>query len=109
MSVLEPWNAEDPECDERADELGELSGHALRITRRANRPGFLGTTDPSDPAELKTLADFDDALPRAAMRADYAFEGRTQAGPEDPSGPRTNLRDAFGRRPGRGTGPEGGQ
>lgn len=97
MSVLEPWNTEDPECEERGGDLGELSDQALRITRRASRPSFLGVTGPTG---LNTLEDFDDALPRAAMKAKYAFEGRTRAEPEDPPPPRPNLRDAFRRGPG---------
>ncbi len=100
VSVLEPWNTDDPECEERAGEMGELSDDALRITRRAGRPSFLGVTGPTG---LRTLEDFDDALPRAAMKAKYAFEGRTRAEPEEPPPPRPSLRDAF-RRSGGGAG-----
>ncbi|MFE4973441.1 TIR-like protein FxsC [Kitasatospora sp. NPDC056651] len=103
VSILEPFNGDDPECVERADELGELSDEALRITRRASRPSFLGATGPTG---LNTLEDFDDALPRAAMKAKYAFEGRTRAEPEEPPVPRPSLRDAFRRGAG-GYGPDG--
>ncbi|MER7581940.1 TIR-like protein FxsC [Kitasatospora sp. NPDC097691] len=103
VSVLEPWNADDPECEEQSGELGDLSDDALRITRRASRPSFLGVTGPTG---LHSLEDFDDALPRAAMKAKYAFEGRTRAEPEEPPPPRPSLRDAF-RRGGGGYGPDG--
>ncbi|MEU9617404.1 FxsC protein, partial [Streptomyces sp. NPDC048209] len=102
VSVLEPWNTDDPECDRGGRELVELSDQTLRITRRASRPSFLGVTGPTG---LNTLEDFDDALPRAAMKAKYAFEGRTRTEPEEPPRPRPSLREAF-RRPS-GYGPEG--
>ncbi|MGW7446631.1 TIR-like protein FxsC [Kitasatospora sp. NPDC054795] len=85
VSILEPFNRDDPECGELADDLSELSDDALRITRRASRPSFLGATGPTG---LHTLEDFDDALPRAAMKAKYAFEGRPRAEPEEPPPPR---------------------
>ncbi|MEU9041906.1 MULTISPECIES: TIR-like protein FxsC [unclassified Kitasatospora] len=106
VSVLEPWNADDPECQESAGELGDLSDDTLRITRRAGRPSFLGATGPARATGLHSLEDFDDALPRAAMKAKYAFEGRTRAEPEEPPPPRPSLRDAF-RRGGGGPGPDG--
>ncbi len=105
VSILEPFNGDDPECADRADELGDLSDETLRITRRASRPSFLGATGPTG---LHTLEDFDDALPRAAMKAKYAFEGRTRAEPEEPPPPRPSLREAF-RRGGGGYGSDGAQ
>ncbi|MFJ9692770.1 TIR-like protein FxsC [Kitasatospora sp. NPDC101183] len=103
VGVLEPWNADDPECAQNHRELGELSDQTLRITRRAGRPSFLGVTGPANgPAAsngLDTLDDFDEALPRAAMKAKYAFEVRARAEPEEPPTRRPDLRGAF-RPPG---------
>ncbi|MEV7779734.1 TIR-like protein FxsC [Kitasatospora sp. NPDC088351] len=98
VSVLEPWNLEDPDCVERHGELGELSDQALKFTHRSARPSFLGAT--GGPPGLASLEEFDDALPRAAMKAKYAFEGRTRNEPDEPAAPRPSLRDAF--RYGRG-------
>ncbi|MCG6495103.1 TIR-like protein FxsC [Kitasatospora sp. A2-31] len=98
VSVLEPWNMDDPDCAEQHREMGELSDQALRFTHRATRPSFLGATG-GQPG-LGSLEEFDDALPRAAMKAKYAFESRTRTEPEEPPPPRPNLRDAF--RHGRG-------
>ncbi|MBV2152444.1 TIR-like protein FxsC [Kitasatospora sp. SUK 42] len=110
VSVLEPWNTDDPECDADGGELAELSDQTLRITRRASRPSFLGATGPTRSTGLNTLEDFDDALPRAAMKAKYAFEGRTRAEPEEPPAPRPSLRGAFRRPDGFGAdGPNGEQ
>ncbi|MFJ9949169.1 TIR-like protein FxsC [Kitasatospora sp. NPDC091207] len=98
VSVLEPWNLDDPDCVERHREMGELSDQILRITHRSARPSFLGAAGGTP--GLGSLEEFDDALPRAAMKAKYAFEGRTRTEPDEPAPPRPNLRDAF--RPGRG-------
>ncbi|MER6398046.1 TIR-like protein FxsC [Kitasatospora sp. NPDC001603] len=98
VSVLEPWNQDDPDCVERHREMGELSDQILRITHRSARPSFLGAVGGTP--GLGSLEEFDDALPRAAMKAKYAFEGRTRTEPDEPAPPRPNLRDAF--RHGRG-------
>ncbi|MFD0348813.1 FxsC protein [Kitasatospora aburaviensis] len=44
VSVLEPWNMDDPDCAEQHREMGDLSDQALRFTHRAARPSFLGAT-----------------------------------------------------------------
>ncbi len=81
MSVLEPWNTDDPQSEQRAGEMGELSDDALRLTLHASRVRFFGA--PGGPTWLPTLEDFDDALPRAAMRAKYAFDDRSRTATSD--------------------------
>ncbi|MFJ9692170.1 TIR-like protein FxsC [Kitasatospora sp. NPDC101183] len=92
ISVLEPWNADDPDLSERGRDLAELSDQTLRITRRVTRPTFLRPVE--RPAALGTLEDFEDALPRAAMSAKYAFEGLTRPEPAQPAAPRPTLRSS---------------
>ncbi|MDH6577613.1 TIR-like protein FxsC [Kitasatospora sp. MAP5-34] len=99
VSVLEPWNTTDPDCVEQDQALSELSGRILRLKHREVKPSFQG-----DSSGLATLQDFDDALPRAAMRAKWAFEDLAKAGQGDqgsgqggqPGSPRPSLRAAFG-------------
>lgn len=98
VGVLEPWNQDDPDCVEHEGPLNELSDQALRLTHRVARPSFQGLA--AGPTGLASLEDFDDALPRAAMKAKYAFEDRTRTGAGDTATPRPSLRDAF--RGGRG-------
>ncbi|MFC9324810.1 TIR-like protein FxsC [Kitasatospora sp. NPDC057015] len=98
VGVLEPWNRDDPDCVEHEGPFGELSDQALRLTHRVARPSFQGLG--AGPTGLASLEDFDDALPRAAMKAKYAFEDRTRTGPGESAAPRPSLRDAF--RGGRG-------
>ncbi|MFD7981899.1 TIR-like protein FxsC [Kitasatospora indigofera] len=98
VGVLEPWNQDDPDCVEHEGPLGELSDQALRLTHRVARPSFQGLA--AGPTGLASLEDFDDALPRAAMKAKYAFEDRTRTGAGETATPRPSLRDAF--RGGRG-------
>ncbi|MEU6231828.1 TIR-like protein FxsC [Kitasatospora sp. NPDC047058] len=93
VSVLEPWSLDDPECADRHRDMSDLSDRTLRFTHRSVRPSFLGAT--GGRPGLGTLEEFDDALPRAAMKAKYAFEGRTRTEPEEPPPSRPNLRDAF--------------
>ncbi|MFI6449054.1 TIR-like protein FxsC [Kitasatospora sp. NPDC050543] len=99
VGVLEPWNMADPDCVEHDGSLGELSAQTLRLTHRAARPSFQGAL--AGPSGLNSLEEFDDALPRAAMKAKYAFEDRTRSGPEEPVPQRPSLRDAFRGGPGR--------
>lgn len=108
VSVLEPWNADDPDCVERHREMAELADQVLRLTHRAARPSFLGVIGGTP--GLASLEEFDDALPRAAMKAKYAFEGRTRTEPEAPPAPpeparrlpaagRTSRPDRYGGDP----------
>ncbi len=92
VSVLEPWNTADPDCVEHDGHLGELSDRTLRFKHREAKPTFQG-----DSSGLATLQDFDDALPRAAMRAKWAFEDRAKASQSSrqTGSPRPSLRAAF--------------
>jgi FxsC-like protein len=94
VSVLEPWNSADPDCVAEDRQLGELSSQTLRFKHREAKPSFQGDSD-----GLATLEDFDEALPRAAMRAKYAFEDRTKASQGRAGTPRPSLREAFGGEP----------
>lgn len=106
VSVLEPWNQDDPDCVAQHGPIAELSDHALKFTHRAARPSFQGALGGPAPG-LATLDEFDDALPRAAMKAKYAFEGRAREAPAEPARARPSLRDAFRHGPGReGPGPD---
>ncbi|MFI5531501.1 TIR-like protein FxsC [Kitasatospora sp. NPDC051853] len=105
VSVLEPWNAEDPDCVAEDRPLTELSARTLRYKRREAKPSFRDGS-----GELSSLADFEEALPRAVMRAKYAFEDRTAAesGPAGRPGDsgrfRPRLRGAFDDDPPRDRG-----
>ncbi|MGK4582529.1 TIR-like protein FxsC [Kitasatospora sp. HPMI-4] len=109
VSVLEPWNTSDADCVEHDLSLSELSARTLKLKRREAKPSFQ-----EDAAGLATLEDFEDALPRAAMRAKYAFEDRTRSGQTRSGAPKPSLREAFGGeprpwRPGVGRSDPGGQ
>lgn len=94
VSVLEPWNAGDPDCVAADQQIGELSAQTLRFKHREAKPSFQG-----DAGGLATLEDFEDALPRAAMRAKYAFEDRSKSVQGNPGSARPSLRAAFGAEP----------
>jgi FxsC-like protein len=109
VSVLEPWNSTDPDCVADGGTLTELSARTLRSQHRDSRPSFHGTA-----TELGSLEEFEAALPRAVMRAKYAFEesSRPPAGPgNQPEGggssgsARPSLRRAFESPPGTGDEP----
>ncbi|WP_441250734.1 TIR-like protein FxsC [Kitasatospora sp. McL0602] len=91
VSVLEPWNTDDPDCTRNDGELGALSDGALRHKHREAKPSFQG-----DSTGLATMEDFEDALPKAAMRAKYAFVDRSRRAQGGQTGSRRpDLRAAF--------------
>ncbi|MEZ0065123.1 FxsC-like protein [Streptacidiphilus sp. MAP12-20] len=88
VSVLEPWPADDPECERRNEQLTRLADETLthmRVDRRKFREpngGVLGTLD-----------DFEDALPGAAMAAQHAFDQqREESRPRQGGSGKPNLR-----------------
>ncbi|AUG79185.1 hypothetical protein CFP65_4438 [Kitasatospora sp. MMS16-BH015] len=106
VSVLEPWNADDQECVEHTGHYSELSDRVLRNKHRDAKPSFAE----GDTTGLASLEDFEEALPRAAMRAKYAFEDHTRTTqPTQTGSPKPNLRAAFDepRAPAPGPGPSG--
>ncbi|MEV4613815.1 TIR-like protein FxsC [Kitasatospora sp. NPDC049258] len=83
VSVLEPWNPEDPECRRDEEMLNGLSEEVLRLSRGAHRP-----TLRSQPAGTPgTLEEFRGELERAVMQATNGFEQRGEARPVG-TGPR---------------------
>ncbi|GAA2140004.1 hypothetical protein GCM10009760_22810 [Kitasatospora kazusensis] len=94
VSVLEPWNTGDADCVAHDLQLGELSAQTMRFKRREAKPSFQG-----DSEGLSTVEDFEDALPRAAMRAKYAFEDRSRTAHGSPGPSRPSLREAFDPEP----------
>jgi FxsC-like protein len=71
ISLMEPWNADDPECQQANGELQSAAEEALRHRRRDARPSLRGGSD-----GLPTLESFEAELPRAAQRAIYGFTDR---------------------------------
>ncbi|MFC1443144.1 TIR-like protein FxsC [Streptacidiphilus sp. N1-10] len=101
MALLEPWDADDPECNGRQEELRRLADEVLLNLRadRRRRPGA---------DTLSSLAEFEEALPRAALVAMHAFDDwrrRAQGSPERTGPAKPTLREstARGAQPSRGT------
>jgi FxsC-like protein len=106
VTVVEPWNRDDPQCAAQTRAMAELSDRVL--LRRSSRPSFRPAAgDGSDPEGVPTARDFGLAFQHAAIRAQKAFKERGLARPpgtgETPGTgeARPRLRGAFGpQRPG---------
>jgi FxsC-like protein len=68
ISLMEPWNADDPECQAADGNVHTAAEEALRHQRRELRPSLRGGHE-----GLPSLESFEAELPRAAQRAIYGF------------------------------------
>ncbi|WP_181442221.1 TIR-like protein FxsC [Streptomyces tateyamensis] len=107
VTVVEPWNRDDPQCTGQTRTMTELTDRILH--RRSSRPSFRAVAgDGEDPEGVPTARDFGLAFQHAAIRAQRAFKERhlpRSPGSDQPpgSGPapgrgadRPRLREAFG-------------
>ncbi len=79
ISLMEPWDPDDPECQAADESLHNAAEEALRHWRRDSRPSLRGGSD-----GLPTLDCFEAEVPEAIHRAILGFAGR--GGPSPPPG-----------------------
>ncbi len=85
VSVLEPWSSDDPDNTAREQEFRELGDRALPVRHREGRPTFR----PGGAFELTARSAFEEAVPRAVMRARHAhLEAQAAVGGPGPAGTR---------------------
>ncbi|GAA1220329.1 hypothetical protein GCM10009665_07940 [Kitasatospora nipponensis] len=97
VTVVEPWNRDDPQCVAYNSMLGALSDEVLRQRGRMARPSFRApAADLGDSEGIPTARDFGVAFQHAAVRAQRAFKERGLRRPAASSESRPRLRDAFG-------------
>jgi FxsC-like protein len=105
ITLLEPWNEDDPDCRREAPELQGAVEEVLRHRRRDQRPSLRSGFD-----GLPTLETFEDEFPHAARLAMYGFAGRDKAAKQEATGrgrsKRPSLRDGPGGDPDGGPGHE---
>lgn len=75
ISVMEPWSSDDPECATVSHEVREALEEALSHRHNERRPTLRAA-----PGALPTLNSFEAELPRAAQRAMFGFQERTNGG-----------------------------
>lgn len=68
ISLMEPWNVDDPECRAADGELHHAAEEVLWHRRRDQRPSLRYV-----PGMLSTLDEFENELPGAVQRAMYGF------------------------------------
>ncbi|GAA1980532.1 TIR-like protein FxsC [Kitasatospora viridis] len=106
VTVVEPWNRDDPQCAAEADALAALSDRVLRRRGAAARPTFrAGAGDRTDAEGVPTATDFGLAFQHAAIRAQKAFKERALPRPPAAGEPRPRLTGAFNELPPRGRRP----
>ncbi|TQF03828.1 hypothetical protein E6W39_18340 [Kitasatospora acidiphila] len=108
VSVVEPWNRDDPQCAAETANLAALSDRVLRRRTGSARPSFRPVAgDHLDPEGVPTARDFGLAFQHAAIRAQKAFKERALPRPPGGGEPRPRLLGAFGDLP--PSGPRGGR
>jgi FxsC-like protein len=101
VTIVEPWNREDPQCAAETGNLLALSDRVLRRRTGSARPSFRPTAgDGVDPEGVPTARDFGVAFQHAAIRAQKAFKERGLPRPPTTGEPRRpRLAGAFGESP----------
>ena len=76
ISLMEPWNPDDPECRAVDEILHSAADEALWHRRQDSRPSLRGGFD-----GLPTLGSFESELPKATQRAMFGFTERSRPAP----------------------------
>lgn len=93
VTVVEPWNQDDPQCVAENAVLAALSDEVLRQRGRYTKPSFRAV-ESADSEGIPTARDFGVAFQIAAVKAQRAFKERGR--PRQATSSRPRLRDAFG-------------
>ncbi|MDH6133966.1 FxsC-like protein [Kitasatospora sp. MAA4] len=98
VTVVEPWNRDDPQCVAEHAVLAALSDEVLRQRGRVAKPSFRApVADDGEWEGIPSAREFGMAFQHAAVRAQKAFKERGLPRPSSSTGrPRPTLRDAFG-------------
>jgi FxsC-like protein len=95
VTVVEPWNQDDPQCAANKAAMAALSENVLRWRGNAARPSFNSAED-GDAEGIPTARAFGVAFQHAAVRAQRAFKARGLPRPSGTGEPRPRLLGAFG-------------
>lgn len=97
VTVVEPWNRDDPQCVAENGTLAALSDEVLRQRARPAKPSFRAAApDSADSEGVATAREFGLLFQHAAIRAQKAFKERGLARPFGGGEARPRLREAFG-------------
>ncbi|MDH6112330.1 FxsC-like protein [Kitasatospora sp. MAP12-15] len=100
VTVVEPWNRDDPQCVAENGPLSALSDEVLRQRARPAKPSFrTAAPDGGDSEGVATAREFGLLFQHAAIRAQKAFKERGLARPFGTGEARPRLREAFGPAP----------